>query len=248
MLPKTQKEINLMHEGGKRLREVLEKTIEKARPGISKIELDQRAEKEILRLDGKPSFKMVPGYFWSTCLTINDEVVHGIPDNDILKEGDILGIDIGFYYQGFHTDLAKTIPVGRVGKKILDFLKIGEQALETTIKKAKLGNYVGDLSWSIQTNIEKAGYSIVRMLTGHGVGKKLHEEPNIPGFLSGDRKKTKVLREGMTLAIEVIYNYGTGEVVLEPDGWTIATKDGKISGLFEETVAIWSDGPLILTR
>lgn len=245
MIPlKTPQEIEIMRAGGRKLRQVLEKVLFVVKPGITTAQLDKIAEAEILRLGGQPSFKKVPGYCWSSCLTINEEVVHGIPGGKKVQLGDILGVDVGIYFQGFHTDLATTIEVG--GGET-EFLAAGRKALETALRKAKMGNYVGDLSWAIEKEIKKAGYSAVEVLSGHGVGRQLHEEPTIPCFLEGNRQQTPKLKEGMTLAIEVIYNQGSSEVFLT-DGWTIVTKDGKISGLFEETVAVTGSGPLILTR
>jgi methionyl aminopeptidase len=246
---KNEEEIKVMREGGRRLREVLEKVLSEVKPGVSKAFLNQIAEAEIEKQRGKASFKMVPGYSWATCITINDEVVHGIPQEEVLENGDIVGVDIGIYYKGFHTDLATTVVVGNgkiQGKK--KFLGAGERALKRAIKEAKVGNFVADISLAIQNEIESSGYSTVKNLTGHGVGRQLHEQPSIPMFFKGSRKKTVKIKKGMTLAIEVIYNQGSDKVVLENDGWTISTLDGKISGLFEESVAVMGDGPLILTR
>ena len=249
MIPrKTTKEIKIMREGGQRLRAVLKKVLSEVRPGVEKIHLERIGEKEIKKLGGKPSFMMVEGYSWATCLTVNNEVVHGIPNGQILKNGDILGVDVGIYFQGFHTDLATTVGVGKISLGTQKFLSAGGKALRQAISKAKAGNFVGDLSVAIQKEIEGAGYHPVKVLTGHGVGKKLHEVPAIPCFLKGMVERTPKLAPGMTLAIEVIYNQGSDQVVMEEDGWTISTQDGKISGLFEETVAIMDDGPLILTK
>lgn len=246
MIPlKTPQEIEIMRAGGRKLRQVLEKVLSVVKPGITTAQLDKIAEAEILRLGGQPSFKKVPGYSWSSCLTINEEVVHGIPGGKKIQSGDTLGVDVGIYFKGFHTDLATTIEVGGRETK---FLAAGRKALETAIRKAKVGNYVGDISLAIQQTLKEVGYSPVEVLTGHGVGKALHEEPAIPCFLRNSREKTPQLKAGMTLAIEVIYNQGSSEVLLAEDGWTIVTKDGKISGLFEETVAVTGSGPLILTR
>ncbi len=246
---KNPQEIKVMREGGKKLRKVLNKVLDQVKPGVSKMELEQVAIEEIKLQGGKPSFKMVPGYHWATCLTINDEVVHGIPNEDILKEGDILSVDVGIYYQGFHTDLSTTVRVGKKGKNDATdkFLETGKRALKKAIQKARVGNFVGDLSLTIEKEIKDAGYYPVRTLTGHGVGRKLHEDPAIPCFLTGKKENTPKLKSGMALAIEIIYNLGSEEIVLENDGWTISTRDGKISGLFEETVAVTGSGPLILT-
>ncbi|MDO8551602.1 MAG: type I methionyl aminopeptidase [bacterium] len=242
-------DVETMRQGGKRLRLVLEKVLKGVQPGVTKASLEEIAETEIQKQGGKPSFKMVPGYRWATCITINDEVVHGIPNDRIIEDGDIVGVDVGIYFKGFNTDLATTVVAGKnVNSETKRFLKIGEAALGAAIDKVRPGNFVGDISQTIQERIEVAGFSPVKVLTGHGVGRKLHEPPSIPNFLRGERRETPKLKEGMVLAIEVIYNLGSEKVVLEDDGWTISTQDGKISGLFEETVAVIKDGPLILTR
>jgi methionyl aminopeptidase len=249
---KSKREIEIMSEGGKILRKILNTILENLKPGVTTLALDQLAEKKILEFGGRPSFKMVPGYRWSTCITLNDEVVHGIPGDRKISDGDVVGVDIGIYYQGFHTDMAETVLVG--GQKSQKrnekskFLEVGRKALEKAIAKAKPGNYLGEISKTIEENIKKAGFSPVYSLTGHGIGRKLHEEPQIPCFLEGEIENTPLLKKGMTLAIEVIYNLGSPEVVLSCDGWTIKTKDGKISALFEETVAIVDSGFLVLTR
>jgi len=265
MIPvKSPKEIAIMVEGGEKLKLVLGKVMTLVKPGISTLELDKIAEKEMIALGGKSSFKMVPGYHWATCITLNNEVVHGIPKkNKIIKDGDSVGIDAGMYYKGFHTDTSWSIKVksplqgkqksltgqAKVKTDGDNFLEAGEKALTKAIEQVKPGNYVGDISLAIQKEIEGAGYSPVRVLTGHGVGRELHEEPMIPCFFQkgADRRKTPLLKEGMVLAIEVIYNLGSPEVVLTNDGWTIVTEDGKIAGLFEKTVAVIADGHLILT-
>lgn len=251
MIPlKTRKEIAVMREGGKRLRWVLEQVLQKTKKGVKTKELDKQAEELITKQGGQPSFKMVPGYFWSTCISVNEVVVHGIPGERVLQEGDIVGLDMGMNFGGWHTDVATTVEVGRKKgeERRRKFLEAGRRALEAAIKKTIVGNFIGDLSLTIQGEIGAVGYSPVKVLTGHGVGRRLHEEPAIPCFLKGERKDSPKLKSGMTLAIEVIYNQGRPEVVLGEDGWTISTKDGKISGLFEETVAVTGDGPLILTR
>lgn len=252
ILLKNEKEIKIMAAGGKKLARILEKTLNLVKPGMTTKDLDEIAEKEIIKEDGKPSFKMVRGYYWASCITVNSEVVHGIPGKKKLKAGDIVGIDLGIYYQGFHTDASWTILVpGGSSKDELAkkrFLQTGKEALSAAIQKACPGNYIGQISEVIQKKIEGAGYHVVRELTGHGVGKALHEDPAIPGFINGDIKKTIRIKPGMTLAIEIIYTLGKPDIVIEADGWTIATKDGKISALFEGTVAVGANGPLILTE
>lgn len=232
-----------MGEGGRRLKRVFDEVLPQIRAGVSKKEIDQKVEELILKFGGQPSFKMVPGYHWASCITVNEEVVHGIPNEYLFKEGDMVSLDAGMYYKGFHTDRAETI-------KIQDtkFLEVGKLALKLAIGAARPGNRVGHISLVIQKTVEKAGFNVVRSLTGHGVGKKLHEEPQIPCFLKNKLEKTLLLKEGMTLAIEVIYCTGSPNLALSPDHWTLVTKDGKIAGLFEETVAVTGNGPLVLTQ
>lgn len=242
---KTPAEIGIMTLGGKILAETLQAVLQMAKPGISTKELDSFAEKLILKAGGKPSFKMEKGYYYTTCMCLNDIVVHGIPTPELLKKGDILGIDMGVFYKGFHTDASWSIQIGGGHNK---FLEIGELALKKAIEKCVVGNHIGDISKTIQDIVEGAGYSCVKQLVGHGVGKLLHEDPEIPCYLRGEVNNTAVIKEGMVLAIEVIYNEGKSPVVYKnDDGWSIATRDGANSGLFEHTVAVTAKGPVILT-
>ncbi len=252
---KTDDQIKVMERSGKILHQILLRLLSEAKPGVSLRQIDKLAGILIKESGVKPSFPMVPGYKWNICACVNDVVVHGIPDDYILKNGDILGIDCGVYYGGFHTDHAWTVKIeNRKLKKenrdddIDRFLQTGEETLKKAIQKVKHGNYIYDISKTIQDTIEAAGYNIVRSLVGHGIGRNLHEEPEIPGFVKGRRENTQKMKVGMVLAIEVIYNLGSSDVIYkEDDGWTIAAKDGKISGLFEATVAITSHGALVLT-
>jgi methionyl aminopeptidase len=246
LVRKSLEEIQKMKESGRIAALVMKRLVESAAPGTKTLALDQLAEKLIGSFGAKPSFKMVPGYRYATCLTVNEQVVHGLPSGYSLKEGDLLGIDLGVYYQGFHADTAVSLLVGReISEEKKKFLAVGREALEKAIAEAKLGNHIGDISWAIQKTIEGAGYSVVRELVGHGVGRRLHESPQVPG--RGEPKTGLALVEGMTLAIEVIYNKGSHQVKILPDGWTIVTSDGQISGLFEHSVAVTKVGPLILT-
>lgn len=250
---KTAEEIEVMKVGGKILSDVLSQVLENIRPEISEKNLDKLAEELILKRGGEPGFKKVEGYVNTICASTNNVVVHGIPTDYKLEEGDVIGIDCGVYYKGFYTDMSETVRVrgsnntkseDRIGK----FLEVGKKALNEAIKMAQAGNRVGHISKTIQNIVEKEnGYSIVRTLVGHGVGRRLHEEPEIPGFLVGDINKTRILKPGMTIAIEVIYNMGKSDVVISKDGWTIKTRDNSISGVFEKTVAVTEDLPLILT-
>jgi methionyl aminopeptidase len=210
------------------------------------MELDRLAERLIKEAGGKPSFKTVDGYKWSTCICVNDCIVHGAPNSYILKKGDIVSIDVGMYFKGFHTDTASSVIVAN---KDDEFLTAGKKALEKAISKARAGNRIGDISLAIQKEIEGAGFSVVRSLVGHGISKQLHEDPQIPCFLEGKIKDTKKLKNGMTIAVEVIYMEGGAMVKVDKkDGWSIRTKDGSRSAMFEHTIAITDKDPLILTK
>jgi methionyl aminopeptidase len=249
ILIKTKEEIDIMRESGKRLKGVFDSILPQIKPGVTKKEIDRRAEELILKLGGQPSFKMVPGYHWATCVTVNEEVVHGIPDEYVIKERDIISLDAGVLYGGFHTDKSWTVEMSNAKRQMsnLKFLQAGKLALARAIEAARPGKRVGHISLAIQKTIEGAGYTCIRDLTGHGVGRKLHEKPKIPCFLKDKLENTALLREGMTLAIEVIYCWGKSELALAEDGWTIITRDGKMAALFEETIAVTADSPLVLT-
>lgn len=261
MIPiKTPEQIKIMSHGGHILADVLFEVLKHAVPGVTEIELDQMAEKLIRQSGGEPGFMRVHGYHHATCMSTNDVVVHGIPGNYVLKEGDVVGIDCGVYYKGLHTDMSESIRIKgglpqfytgeeTTGDEIDKFLSIGKKALNEAIKVAVAGNRIGAVSKTIQDIIEhKAGYGVVRSLIGHGVGQELHEEPEVPGFLIHDIRHTPLLKEGMTIAVETIYNMGTPQVVVDKDGWTIRTKDGKLAGLFERSIAITKSSPLVLTK
>lgn len=238
-----------MKEGGKKLNRVLTMLLTEVKTGASPLKLDQLAEKLIRKEGGVPSFMKVPGYKWTTCMCINDIVVHGIPQDEPLVEGDILGLDVGMFYKGFHTDSSWSVIVGNADKfpEKKRLLTIGEKALNQAITQVKVGNRIGHISRSIQKDIERAGYSIIPELVGHGVGRKLHEDPEIPGKLRGILEKTPLIKPGMALAVEVIYSAGKPDIYLDEDGWTIRTKDGTLSGLFEKTVIATNHGVLVLT-
>ncbi len=245
---KTPEEIAIMREGGRKLGTILDDLLVFSQPGVVLMDIEKRACDLIEKSGATASFKTVPGYTWATCLNVNEVVVHGIPTPYILKDGDVLTIDIGLLYKGFHTDTAGTKIIG-VSTKNEKFLKIGQLALERGIEAARVGNRIGDISKVVQETIEGAGYSIVKSLVGHGIGRDLHEEPQIPNFLRGSIENTLPLKEGMTIAIEPIYAMGRGEIVYEnEDGWTLATRDRSLTSVFEHTLAITTNGPLILTR
>lgn len=245
---KTKEEIELIKEGGRKLREVVKELTTEIKAGVKTSQIDNKAEELIRELGGESSFKRVPNYKWSTCLCINEQIVHTPPSDRVLKEGDILTIDIGMFYKGFHTDSADTIAIGKVNKRIEIFLQSGKKTLQLAIKEMTLGNRIGQISQTIEKSIEKAGYSIVEELTGHGVGIDLHEDPQIPGFLDKPIEKTLSIGSGLVVAIEVIYAMGNGAMEYEkPEGWSIRTRDRSISACFEHTVAVTDNGSIILT-
>jgi len=212
---KKEQEIEIMRQGGKILAEVLEELIANVKAGISEIELDRMAEKLIISKGGEPGFKKVEGYRNTICISTNDVVVHGIPTDYVLREGDKVGIDCGVFYKGFHTDMAQTTVI-KGGKNLAEvnkFLQTGEKAMWEGIKAAKLNNRIGDISKAMQDVIEGQGYSVVRSLIGHGVGRELHEDPEVPGYLDRPILKTPLLKEGMAIAIEAIYNMGKSDVI-----------------------------------
>lgn len=242
---KTKAEIELIRKAG-RISALAMKEVQKhLKPGITTLEIDQIVE-EIFKKNGAESaFKRVNNYKYSICATPNDWVVHGIPDKDKLENGDIVGIDLGALYKGYNSDMAQTFVIGKVPAETKKFLDEGEKTLWKAIAQAKVGNHIGDISSTIQENIEKAGYSVVRELVGHGVGKELHEDPMIPGL--GKKGQGELIKEGLVIAVEIIYNQGKPQIVLFDDGWTIATRDSSLSGLFERTIVVTKKGPVVLT-
>jgi len=242
---KTKKDIGIMHEGGKKLSGIKKILKEKIKEGVNAKEIEDLATKLIKKEGGTPSFKTVPKYSWSTCINVGSGVVHGVPKKEIVfKNGDLVSVDIGFYYKGFHTDSSFSLIVGSSES---EFLKVGKKALEAGISKAKVGGRIYDISEAIEKTLKKGGYSPVKVLVGHGIGKNLHEAPQIPCFTKEKREKSQKILEGSVLAIEVMYTEEESDMYLEEDGWTISTKNESLAGLFEETVAILGSGPKILT-
>lgn len=249
ILIKTKNEIDYIRESCKIVAETLQLVKKNAKPGVKLIELDAIAEDYIRSLDGRPAFK---GYrsggrpFPNTiCASIDDEVVHGIPDDRILTEGQILSIDVGVEKKNFFGDAAITFAIGKTSDEKSKLMEATENSLYLGIKEAKAKNRVRDISYAIQSYVERCGYSVVRALTGHGVGKKLHEDPSVPNF--GEKGTGAALKNGMTLAIEPMINLGDYDVFVCEDGWTVKTCDGKPSAHFEHTIAINDDEPEILT-
>lgn len=249
MIPiKSDQEIQIMIRGGRILADILADLLVAVKPGITGLQLENIACDLIKKNNGIPSFQTVRGYKYATCISINDVVVHGIPTNTPFQDGDIVGIDIGMLLDGFHTDMSWTVPVGFVSPQTVLFLETGKKALQESINKAVSGNRIGHISQVIEQTVTSKGYSVVRSLIGHGVGKNLHEDPEIPGFMAKPIEKTPLLEKNNTLAIEIIYNQGAyGVVYKNDDGWTISTRDESLSGLFELTVAVGEKKPCVLT-
>jgi len=226
--------------------EVLSALRSKMKPGITTRDLDRTAEGIVEKRGAKPAFKGYRGYPFSLCASVNEEVVHGMPSNRVLVEGDIVGLDFGVLYGGYYGDAAITLPVGKVSKQAAMLMQVTEQSLYAAIEQAKNGNRLGDISAAVQENVESGGYSIVRDFVGHGIGKSLHEDPQIPNF--GKKGRGIELKKGMILAIEPMVNAGNYKVKILADGWTVVTEDGSLSAHFEHSVAITEDGPEILSR
>jgi len=245
---KTPEEFKIMEEGGKRLHEIKLALKDAAKVGVSALEIDQLAEKLIMRSGAEPSFKKVKDYVWSTCININNGVVHGIPHKELIfKDGDLVSVDLGLYYKGFHTDTSISFSLNP-SKDVEKFLKIGKQAFQNAVSTIIPNNsYVYDVSKAMEEILVKNGYSPILDLTGHGIGKDLHEGPYIPCFTSGLRIESPKIVSGMALAVEVMYCAGEPDLVKENDGWTIVTQDGKIAGLFEDTIIVTEKGFKIIT-
>ena|SRR3989339_172522 len=244
---KTKSEIEIMAECGQKLARVKKALFEKVAEGVSSWDIEELAVKLIEKEGAEASFKKVSGYSWATCVNVNAGLVHGIPKKEVVfKKGDVVSVDLGLYFEGFHTDcsFSKGIGVDNITEKFLD---VGKEALKNAISKARVGNRVYDISEAIEKTVVAGGYKPIRALVGHGVGRRLHEDPQIPCFLPGVKEESMEIAEGATFAIEVMYTQGSPDLVQEKDGWTIVTCDGKISALFEETVAVVGGRPKVLT-
>jgi methionyl aminopeptidase len=242
---KTEEEIEIIREGAQILGKAHGEVAKIIKEGVSTIKLDQRAEEFIRDFGGVPSFKGYNGFAYSLCISVNEEVVHGFPGKYELKSGDIVSIDCGVFYKGFHSDSAYTHAIGEVKEDVKKLLTETKASLYKGIEKASSGNRLGDISSAIQDYVEKRGYAVVRELVGHGIGKSLHEAPEVPNY--GKRGQGVKLQTGMVLAIEPMVNLGTRNVVQESDGWTIRTRDRKPSAHFEHTVVIRKNQAEILT-
>jgi len=244
---KTPQEIAKMRRSGEVLQKVLHAVREVVAPGVSTMDLEKAAARTIAELGGTPAFKGYHGYPACLCTSVNDEVIHGIPSaKKILAEGDVVSVDCGVVLDGFYSDSAVTIPVGKVAPAVRKLLDVTQQSLEAAIQEVQVGATIGDIGATVQEAVEANGFGIVRDFVGHGIGRSMHEDPQIPNY--GTRGKGPKLRAGMVLAIEPMVNIGTGDVKVLEDGWTAVTVDGKWSAHFEHTVAVTESGPVILTR
>jgi methionyl aminopeptidase len=226
--------------------EILSELRERVRPGVTTGELNSFCEELSRKKRVKPAFKGYRGYPFALCTSVNGEVVHGMPSERPLASGDILSLDFGVNYKGYYGDAAITVPVGAVSDEAKRLLKVTEAGLHDAIRQATAGNRLGDISSAVQEQVESAGFSVVRDFVGHGIGRSLHEDPQIPNY--GIRGRGIELKPGMVLAIEPMVNEGSYEVQILPDGWTVVTKDGKLSAHFEHSVAVTENGPDILSR
>lgn len=243
---KSASEIAVMRRAAQVAARALRDVCAAVRPGVTTRELDKIAEDRIRTLGAVPSFLGYRGYPASVCVSVNDEVVHGIPGRRVLREGEIVSLDLGAEIDGFHGDNAVTVPVGAIDEPLRRLLAVTAEALEDGIRTVRPGARLGDVGAAIQRRVEAEGFSVVRDFAGHGVGRRLHEEPQVPNF--GRRGTGVVLRAGMTLAIEPMVNMGGSDVVMERDGWTVRTADGRPSAHVEHTVAVTETGADVLTR
>lgn len=243
---KSTEEVEIMSRAGKIVALILNKLVSEVKPGIKTRYLNSIAEDELRKSGAKASFKNYRGYPASLCVSINEEIVHGIPDDRVLEEGEIVSLDFGAFIQGFHGDAAITVGVGSISNKAADLLSTTQTALMKGIEAAKCGSRLGDVSASIQQYVESKGYSVVREYCGHGIGRNLHEDPQVPNYgISGNGP---MLKKGMTIAIEPMITTGDWHTVVDKTNkWTVRTLDGSLAAHFEHTIAIDDDGPRILT-
>jgi methionyl aminopeptidase len=242
---KSEREIRIIRENGRIVALTLSYLKEKIKPGIKTIELDKLAEEFIVKKNAIPAFKGYRGYPGNICASVNNEVVHGIPGERVLKEGEIISVDVGVLKNGFYADGAWTFPVGEISNQAKKLLEVTLESLEAGISQALAGNRLGDISYAVQSIAEKNGFSVVRDLTGHGIGRHMHEDPPVPNF--GSPGTGLLLKEGMIFAVEPMVNAGGYEIKTLEDNWTVVTLDGSLSAHFEHTVAITQNGAEILT-
>ncbi len=242
---KSPEEIEKMKQSNVIVAEIIGEVVQLIKPGVRTIDLDRKAEELAIKRGGRPAFKGYRGYPFSLCVSVNEQVVHGMPSERVLGEGDIASLDFGIFYGGYYGDSAVTVPVGDISDNAARLTKATLEALYEGIAMARPGNRIGDISSAIQEHVEANGFSVVRDFVGHGIGKSLHEDPQLPNY--GFKGRGVELKSGMVLAIEPMVNEGEYDVRVLGDGWTVITSDGKLSAHFEHSVAITEDGPLILS-
>jgi methionyl aminopeptidase len=242
---KSTREIAIMRRSGKITAQTLATLIEAAKPGMTTAELDRIADDSIRALGGVPTFIGYNGYPSAICASVNDEVVHGMPGPRVLREGDLLSIDIGTTFEGYVSDSAVTVAIGEVSEAARRLMQVTQECLMLGIAQMQIGNRLGDIGHAVQQHAEANGFGVVRALVGHGVGRKMHEDPQVPNY--GQPGTGTVLRKGLVLAIEPMITEGTWEVETLEDGWTVVTEDGKLAAHFEHTIAVTESGPKILT-
>ena len=247
MIPlKSEKDLKMLKDAGKILARIMQRLRDFIKVGVSTVEIDQLTEELIRKAGVIPAFKGYKGFPANICTSINEEIVHGIPSKRKLKEGDIISLDLGINYEGYFSDVAITIMVGEVNSRAKKLIEVTKNALFEGIKQAYAENYLSDISYAIQSYVEKYGFSVVRQFVGHGIGRSLHEEPEIPNF--GPPHHGPIIKSGMVFAIEPMVNMGTWESKILDNGWTAVTKDGLLSAHFEHTIAVTKNGPEILTN
>ena len=245
MILKSSWEIDLMRKSGLIVAEAIDRLSRLVEPGTTTLELDRFAEDYILRRGGKPAFKGYRGYPYTLCASINDQVVHALPSERGLREGDIVSLDLGAIVDGYYGDAAVTVPVGQVSEEAARLMAVTKESLRLAIEAARAGNRLSDVSHAVQAAVEAQGFSVVRLFVGHGIGRALHEEPQIPNF--GPPGRGPVLKPGLVLAIEPMVTAGSPDVMILDDRWTAVTRDGSLSAHFEHTVAVTEDGVDVLT-
>ena len=243
---KTKEEIKIMAEGGKMLAKIVKELTKMIKPGITTQELDKVAEDLIFKSGAKPSFKGYGGFPATLCTSINEEIVHGLPSERKLKKGDIVSLDLGLFLKGFHSDMAVTLPVGKIDPEIVRLIRITKKALKIGIKKVRPGNTIGDIGNTIQRYVESQGFNVVRDLCGHGIGKDLHEDPQILNY--GKRKTGPKIKEGMVFCLEPMVTMGNFQIKKNKDGHTFETVDGSLSCHFEHEIVVAKDGYKVLTE
>lgn len=244
IIRKSRAELEIMDRCNRLVWEVLQELAEKAKPGVRTLELDRHADRRAREAGARSAFKGYRGFPASLCVSVNDEIVHGIPSERRLEEGDIVSLDFGVFMDGYYGDAALTVPIGEVSPEAKKLLQVTRQALEQAIQAARPGNHLGDVSWEVQDCVERNGFSVVREFVGHGIGGALHEEPQVPNY--GKPGLGPRLEPGVVLAIEPMVNVGSPEVLIDADQWTARTADHSLSAHFERSVAVTAEGPWVL--